>query len=641
MTGLAPISNAPAVGANSAAGANSGAQSAAGQGPSDFSSVLHATANVPQTAPAETSDKSGVAAQPNSNRPPKAPSSQTNPPTPIVPARVNVPAAVPVLPLPVHVGATPAPPPPPVPPAADGSLNQSQAVAASEAAQAVSATDAAASKIASAAAPATTIGANDSISEQTNATKTDSLNGNVNASGDLSAGQSAPNAEESAALAAETEAAATISSAVALAATGERSEAGSAPVDSSQADAAKAGSAQQDSGPSNATPGTTSSAKPAATPEVSPMLDLPQTVLPVEIPAAPKASVVQTVPLAPSAAASSVRGQNGRPITQAAAADAVPANVTAANASLQKAISDARDKLVQAIDANLQAEISAAPTKAISSVNPANGESGNPAGQNPASSSFNSSAQDLLKQFSETATGVAASASGNSTDQDALGAITSPSAVEKAAALVLATVDPVVHVMPDVSQQTAGSAATATPPPQTVTTTSASVARPAPPPPSPLPQPLPQSLSDVAKASELYQRVGGSEIHVAMETDLLGAVDLRATMHQSTFSATIGVQRADIQALLSNELPALQHALSDKNLHVDQISVLNNSVGGRSGSGGQQEAPAQNPFAPRGGYTPNTMGATTSRGEDMRVNTAAPSLALLRSDDGGRISVHV
>ena len=71
MTGFAPISNAAAVGANTAVAANSGAQSANAQGPSDFSSVLHATANVPQSAPHETPGKSAVAAQPNSSRPQK------------------------------------------------------------------------------------------------------------------------------------------------------------------------------------------------------------------------------------------------------------------------------------------------------------------------------------------------------------------------------------------------------------------------------------------------------------------------------------------------------------------------------------------------------------------------------------------
>ena len=90
---------------------------------------------------------------------------------------------------------------------------------------------------------------------------------------------------------------------------------------------------------------------------------------------------------------------------------------------------------------------------------------------------------------------------------------------------------------------------------------------------------LPRSLNDVSQASQLYQRVGGAEMHIAMDTDLLGSIDLRAVVHQGSLSATIGVQRADVQTLLVNELPALQHSLAEKNLQVGQILVTSGSVG--------------------------------------------------------------
>lgn len=94
-----------------------------------------------------------------------------------------------------------------------------------------------------------------------------------------------------------------------------------------------------------------------------------------------------------------------------------------------------------------------------------------------------------------------------------------------------------------------------------------------------LPAPLPRSLTDVSQATQLYQRLGGGEMHIAMNTDLLGSIDLRAVVHQGSLSATIGVQHSDIQTLLVNELPVLQHSLSEKNLQVGQISVLADSIG--------------------------------------------------------------
>ena len=95
---------------------------------------------------------------------------------------------------------------------------------------------------------------------------------------------------------------------------------------------------------------------------------------------------------------------------------------------------------------------------------------------------------------------------------------------------------------------------------------------------TPLPM-LPRSLGEVSQATQLYQRMSGAEMHVSMDTDLLGSIDLRAVMHQGSLSATIAVQRPDVQSLLVNELPALQHSLAEKNLQVGQISVTAGSVG--------------------------------------------------------------
>jgi hypothetical protein len=686
MTGLAPISDAAAVGANSAVAANSGTtstvQSAGSQRPADFSSVLNATSNAPQTAPGETPGKNVVIALSTSSRPQKTSTAQANSLGPVAQARVTVSAAAPVAVLSALSAAASSPVPPPVPPATAASLEPAAAASESSAAAsaaiaaqavasasvqahaadradatqraAISLVDAAASKIVGAALPATTVAADDSAAAQTVLTQTGPPNGNANgnADGDLSAAQSATSVDQDAALQSGTEVAATISSAVALSAAGNRAPGDASQVAAARADSAQANAGQSDSASLAVAASMASGAKPAATPQPVPKVEPPLTVLPAQFPALPKQNPAQPLPRAATTAAPSVRGgPNSRPISQAIAPETVAANSTAANASLQKAISDARDKLVQAIDADLQAEISAAPSKAIASADPASGEGGNPVGQNPANSSFNSGAQDLLKQYGDAATGVATNASGISSELDALSANNAPSAVAKAAALVATAADPAVRVLPDASQQ-AANAATAPTVAQAVstTTTSTSAARPEPAPPSPLPQTLPQSLNDVAKAGELYQRVGGSEMHIAMETDLLGSVDLRATMHQSALSATIGVTRADVQALLANELPALQHALADKNFHVEQISVLNNSVGGRAGSGGEQQAPAQNqhPFAPRGGFPANATGAgaagASSHAEDMRAIAGASTMSTAArawSDDGGRISVHV
>ncbi|MGH9573443.1 MAG: flagellar hook-length control protein FliK [Candidatus Acidiferrales bacterium] len=99
---------------------------------------------------------------------------------------------------------------------------------------------------------------------------------------------------------------------------------------------------------------------------------------------------------------------------------------------------------------------------------------------------------------------------------------------------------------------------------------------------------LPRSLNDVNQAARLYQQVGRAEMHISMDTDALGSIDLRAVVHQGSLSATIGVQRADVQTLLVNELPALQHSLAEKNFQVNHISVLAGSIGSGANPDGQK-----------------------------------------------------
>jgi flagellar hook-length control protein FliK len=107
-------------------------------------------------------------------------------------------------------------------------------------------------------------------------------------------------------------------------------------------------------------------------------------------------------------------------------------------------------------------------------------------------------------------------------------------------------------------------------------------------------------LGDVAQASQLYQGVGRAEMHVAIDTEALGPVDLRAAFHQGSLSATIGVQRADVQTLLVSQLPALEHSLGEKQLQVAQISVLAGSVGDGGSNHARDQRGREVPFTRSG-----------------------------------------
>jgi len=157
--------------------------------------------------------------------------------------------------------------------------------------------------------------------------------------------------------------------------------------------------------------------------------------------------------------------------------------------------------------------------------------------------------------------------------------------------------------------------------------------------PVPLPAAAPSSLNDVVQASQLYQHVGGAEMHIAMSTDLLGAVDVHAVVRQSTVTATIGVQRPDVQTLLANDLPALQHALAEHSLHVEQISVLGGSTGNQMDMGRQTP---QNQQDWRGALAASRSIGHDSDSRALQLSTAAQGAATApASYAAGRLSIHV
>ncbi|MGH9738504.1 MAG: flagellar hook-length control protein FliK [Candidatus Acidiferrales bacterium] len=156
--------------------------------------------------------------------------------------------------------------------------------------------------------------------------------------------------------------------------------------------------------------------------------------------------------------------------------------------------------------------------------------------------------------------------------------------------------------------------------------------------PAPLPPAAPSSLNDAVQASQLYQHVGGAEMHIVMSTDLLGAVDVHAVVRQSTVSATIGVQRPEVQSLLASDLPSLQHALSEHSLHVEQISVFGGSTGN------QMDMGRQSPQNQRSWQSPLTPSSAPGYEGDSIVARSVGSSTIAVSAGNyaeGRLSIHV
>ncbi len=85
------------------------------------------------------------------------------------------------------------------------------------------------------------------------------------------------------------------------------------------------------------------------------------------------------------------------------------------------------------------------------------------------------------------------------------------------------------------------------------------------------------------------------ELRIAMQTERLGNVQLHAHIAGEELGASIIVERKDAHTMLAVELPALQQALSEKNLRIEQLSLLHaapNSTAGDTRQSSQDQVPA-------------------------------------------------
>lgn len=92
--------------------------------------------------------------------------------------------------------------------------------------------------------------------------------------------------------------------------------------------------------------------------------------------------------------------------------------------------------------------------------------------------------------------------------------------------------------------------------------------------------------ADLMRNPHLVEKLGQSEMNIAMQADALGAVQVRAHLAGDQVGAAITVEHHDLHAMLSNDLPALHQALSERQLRVANLSVHQAFSSGDAGIGG-------------------------------------------------------
>src|SRR5579875_1579343 len=136
----------------------------------------------------------------------------------------------------------------------------------------------------------------------------------------------------------------------------------------------------------------------------------------------------------------------------------------------------------------------------------------------------------------------------------------------------------------------------------------------------------------VTGAAAILQSHGKAEMRIALQTESLGPLELHAVLDGGRLGASISVLNHEAHTLLTNSLPSLQQVLTDRDLRVERLSVLNAAPGGtNTGNGGGFHSGGQThprPNAPAWVF----IRPPTHRAEDRESVTAET----LR----GRLSVH-
>jgi len=141
-------------------------------------------------------------------------------------------------------------------------------------------------------------------------------------------------------------------------------------------------------------------------------------------------------------------------------------------------------------------------------------------------------------------------------------------------------------------------------------------------------------IGRIVNTATLSALQNGTEMRVQLRTDAYGPMDIRATMEGGKVGAAIGVESAEAHNALLSQLPALQQSLNERQVQLDQISVV--SSYGQSGTEFGTGSGKQNGDAtPSGGYHQQASGS-----EQVSEPVSAPVTGAWQpATSPGRLSV--
>lgn len=160
-----------------------------------------------------------------------------------------------------------------------------------------------------------------------------------------------------------------------------------------------------------------------------------------------------------------------------------------------------------------------------------------------------------------------------------------------------------------------------------------------PPPPTPLPSsgspatavpaPLGPAVLGTVQVAQLVNRLGQSEMRIALNTSAFGSVEVRTTVRTSDVGLVIGSEKGDLRTLLANEMPAIANTLQQQNLRLNSVNFMQGFAFSNNASGGGDSQ--QRSFVPTRGM------ADSAPSEAMPDDSADPPPA--SGWGGGSISI--
>ena len=129
--------------------------------------------------------------------------------------------------------------------------------------------------------------------------------------------------------------------------------------------------------------------------------------------------------------------------------------------------------------------------------------------------------------------------------------------------------------------------------------------------------------------ARLEKTSGSSEVNIALQAETLGNVELKAHITGDQLNATIMVDRHDVHASLLSDLPSLHQGLSEKQVRMDNVTVLQSSgnsghSAGSAGDTGAAKATAQ-----------QRIRSATRLQAGSGADSSTPGKRRIRSGDGG------